>query len=161
MNATPQLSLLVVAALGDVVVVGRVRAGLFLFAPLSVLFSGVFLVALPEAVRLRARSVAGLRIFVLGVAAGLSALSLLWAAALSLIPGRVGRTLLRSNWPPGHQLVWPVAALTAASVTILAAMVGLRALGVARQTIRIRVWAGPVVLLSGVAEPGSTGRRER
>ena len=149
-NATPQLSMLAVAALGQVVVVGAVKAGMFLFAPLSVLFSGLYLVALPEAVRLRARTLSGLKVFVVSLAVGMSALTFAWAGAVALVPASLGRALLGANWASGRAVLWPVAALTAASATILSSIVGLRALGVARQTIRVRIWIGPVVFVSGI-----------
>lgn len=150
-NATPQLSMLAVAALGEVVTVGEVRAGMFLFAPLSVLFSGLFLIGLPEAVRLRQRSLPGLRVFVVALAVGGVALTSLWAAALWLLPGDAGRAALRSNWATGRHLLWPMAAFTAAGVVTMAAIIGLRALEVARRSIRVRIWAGPVVFGAGVA----------
>ena len=97
-NATAQLSMLAIAALGGVVTVGAVRAGLLLFAPLSVFFSGVYLVALPEGLRILARSVHQLRTFVVSLAVGMALMVLLWVVGLSLVPGQLGRAFLKSNW---------------------------------------------------------------
>lgn len=157
-NATPQLSMLAVGATGDVVAVGAARAGLLMFAPLSVIFSGFFLVGLPEAVRFRSQSLAALRVFLLSLAGSMSLLTVVWAGTLAALPGNVGRAVLGANWSPGRQLLWSMAAFTAACSCILAGVVGLRALGVARQSLRVRIWAGPVVIISGIvgAELGSS-----
>lgn len=149
-NAVPQLSILAIALTGGVVTVGAIRAGLFLFAPLSVLFSGLYLVALPEAVRLRARSDHQLRIFLVCLAVGMAVLDLFWVTGISVLPYDLGRTLLKSNWASARDLRWAIAAFSAAFTTMLAANVGLRALDVARQSMRIRIWAGPLVFLSGI-----------
>jgi hypothetical protein len=115
------------------------------------LFSGVYLVGLPEAVRLRRRSSSALRLFVVALGAAMAALTLAWAGALSLLPAHLGRALLRSNWVTGRRLLWPMAAFTAAAATTMAAVAGLRALEISRRSLRVRVWAGPVVFAAGVA----------
>ena len=149
-NATPQLSLLLDGALGGILVVGALRTGIFLFAPLTVLFSGLYLVALPEAARLRQRSIDSLRSLVFGLGLGMTVLTGCWAMGLWLVPARIGTALLGANWQVGHNLIWETAGFTGATSLTLAAIVGLRALQAARKSLRARIWAGPIILGSSV-----------
>jgi O-antigen/teichoic acid export membrane protein len=159
-NAAPQISMLGVAALGGVVAVGELRAAIFLCSPPTVLFSGLVLVAVPEAVRLRSRSLPGLRALVLGLAVLMTVTTGLWAAALRLVPSTVGSALLGPNWGRGRHLLVPVAIFVALTACMLAALVGLRALEATRASLRVRSWAGPVTLtvtVIGAYTGGSEG----
>lgn len=156
-NAVPQLSLLCVAALGGVVVVGELRAAMFLMSPPTVLFSGMVLIGIPEAVRLRRRSLAGLRALVFGLAVAMSCVTAVWALLLWSIPERSGTDLLKSNWASGRHLLVPIAAFTAANAVMYGAIVGLRALEAARESLRLRIWAGPAILVSSVTGAALAG----
>jgi peptidoglycan biosynthesis protein MviN/MurJ (putative lipid II flippase) len=87
----------------------------------------------------------------MGLALVTVALTAMWAGGLWLVPDHLGRAVLKSNWGPSRRLLWPMAAFTAGVTTAIAAIVGLRALDVAGPTLRVRIWAGPIVLVAGVA----------
>ena len=148
-NGATQLSMLGVAAFGGVVAAGELRAAVLLLSPPTVLCSGLLLVGLPEAVRLRHRSLPGLAVFVYTLAVVMSLAIVAWAAALLLVPAATGETALGLNWARGRHVLVPMAAMTAANAALIAAIVGLRALEAARESLRARVWAGPVILASG------------
>lgn len=159
-SAAPQLSMLGVAALGGVVAVGDLRAAVFLCSPPTVLFSGLVLVAVPEAVRLRRQSAHRLHTLVVSLAALMTVTTAIWVGALALVPPGVGRSLLKSNWAHGRHVLASVGAFTAASACMLAALVGLRALEATRRSLRIRAWAGPAAFalcLVGTQVAGSQG----
>ncbi len=148
-NGATQLSMVAIAAFGGVVAVGELRAAVLLLGPTTVVCSGLFLVAIPEAVRMRNRSLPGLAILVYTLAISMSLAILAWAAVLLLVPASAGEALLGANWARGRHVLIPMAVMTAANGAIIAAIVGLRALEAARQSLRVRVWAGPVILASG------------
>jgi hypothetical protein len=129
-------------------------------SPPTVLFAGAFLVGTAEAVRLREQSRRRLFALVVALAVSTSLVTVAWAVGVAFVPDTAGRSLLRSNWASARDVLVPVAALTAANACILAGVVGLRALEAARQSLRARLWAAPVILgagLVGVAAGGAYG----
>lgn len=152
-----QLSLIGVGAVAGIQAIGEFRAALLLFGPLTVVFVGLSTVALPAAVRRRelaSSSLSGL-VAALGVAMPLIALA--WGAFLLVLPEEIGSSLLGSSWSKARHLVTPVAILTAANAAALAAVVGLRALGAARQSLRARSWVLPLVLIGSLLGAGWSG----
>jgi hypothetical protein len=154
---TLQLALVGVAAIAGVVAIGELRAGMLLLAPLGVVFSGLFLVAVPEGVRLRERPGSGFITFVAGLGMAMPVATLLWAAALLLVPDRVGIEVLGTNWAAARDLLLPVAALTAGTACALAAVIGLRAMGAARKSLGARLWGSPVTLVGGLVGASVAG----
>lgn len=149
-NGVAQVTLLAIGLADHVVTVGELRTGMLLYGPLTVVFGGVFLVGLPEAVKVSASPERVTRLVVaIGVATTVSTAA--WAAALALVPDRTGTALLGANWAAGHRLVVPVALLTIASAWMLAITVGLRALDAARRTLARRTLGAPLILVLGLA----------
>jgi len=141
-----QIALFVVAGVAGVKAVGAIRAANVLFGPLTVLFLGLNLVALPEAVRLRAKSIPDLKRFILALGVGLPLIALLWTALLVLLPSRVGAAILGENWEAARGVVLPVGATIAATACALAALMGLRAVEAARASFAARLTAIPLIL---------------
>jgi len=98
-NGATQLSMLGVAAFGGVVAAGELRAAVLLLSPPTVLCSGLFLVGIPEAVRLRNRSLPGLAILVYTLAVAMSLAIVAWAAILLLVPAATGEAVLGRTGP--------------------------------------------------------------
>ncbi|MFJ9327126.1 hypothetical protein ACIRPN_18880 [Streptomyces sp. NPDC101230] len=95
-NATSQLSVLGLGAVGNPLLVGALRGATTLFGPLNVLFTsatsfGPPLLGRIDDERSRVRATAALAA-VLATTAGL------WATALALLPDRAGRQLLGDTW---------------------------------------------------------------
>ena len=145
-----QLALVAVAVILGVAAVGQLRAAMLLLGPLTVVFLGLFVIGVPEAVRLRQRSRSAFLTAILGLGVGMPLVAFLWTAGLLLVPDHVGLDVLRANWTAARQVLVPVAVLTAGHSCALAAIVGLRALGAARQSLRARLWGAPVFLGGGV-----------
>jgi O-antigen/teichoic acid export membrane protein len=149
-NGVGQVALVLVAVVAGVVAVGELRAAILLLSPPTVLFSGLFLCAIPEAVRLRERSLRALRTLVIALAVGTVAVTVAWGVAISLVPTHLGQALLRSNWANGRHLLVPAVVLTAGSAAALASVVGLRGLASARDSLRVRILAAPITLVAAV-----------
>ncbi len=149
-NGVTQLTILAIGIADHVVVVGQLRAGLLLFAPPTVIFAGIFLVGLPEAVRLASSPPTVSRlVVVMGLVTSLA--TVVWAAALVVVPDSLGEAVLGVNWAPGRRLLVPVGLLTMAAAWMLAVSVGLRALGAARRTLPTRSYGAPVIFVLGLA----------
>ncbi|MFN2606525.1 MAG: hypothetical protein ABR511_01320 [Acidimicrobiales bacterium] len=152
-----QVALLAVAATAGAAAIGAVRAAMLLLGPLTVVFLGLFVISIPEAIRVRGRSATALPRMVAALGVGLPAATALWTAVVLLIPRRLGVDLLGPNWVPGRHLVPPVAVLVAGHGCALAAIVGLRALGAARQSLGARLWGAPAFLVGGIAGAAAGG----
>lgn len=145
-----QIALIGIAAVSGIVTVGELRAATVLMSPPTVLFSGLVLVGLTEAVKLRESSLSRLRTLVVTLAVFTSVVTVLWAVGVATLPLRVGRSVLGLNWDAARSLIGPVAILTAANAVTLSVVVGLKGLAAARQSLRARVWAAPVVLAASL-----------
>jgi len=159
-NGAPQAALFGAGAVAGSVVVGQVRAALLLFGPLTVVYAGLVFAGLPEAARLRRRSVAAFEWFVRRLGLGMAVAGTAAGAALSLVPDRLGVALLGDNWPATPPLVPLVGVFVAAGGCTFAALVGLRAAGAVRESLRARSWVVPVIwaaTLVGAASAGAAG----
>jgi hypothetical protein len=147
-NGIMQITVLAIGLFGDVVTVGQLRAGTLVFAPLTVMFAGVFLIGLPEAVKLGETPARVLRLVVtIGVVTSLATCA--WAVLIALVPARLGVDALGANWAPARDLVVPIGVLTTAAAWMLAIAVGLRAVGASRQSLRLRSVGAPIILVLG------------
>ncbi|MEA2716232.1 MAG: hypothetical protein QOI99_549 [Actinomycetota bacterium] len=146
-----QVALLAVAATTGAAAIGALRAAMLLFGPLTVIFVGMLVIGVPEVIRAGERGHKAPLRFVAALGVGMPTLTGLWAAAVLLVPERLGVDLLGSNWLPGRHVVPPVAFLIAGHGCALAAIVGLRALGAARQSLGARLWGAPAFLVGGIA----------
>ncbi|MDQ6614700.1 MAG: hypothetical protein M3083_08140 [Actinomycetota bacterium] len=145
-----QIGLLVVSAIIGAEAIGALRAAMLLMGPLTVLFLGVFVIAVPEAIRFQHRSLSVLPRMVTALGLAMPVVTFVWAGAIMLLPERLGRALLRSNWGPGRHVLPAVAFLIAAHAFGTASVVGLRALGAAKRSLGARLWGAPVFLAGGV-----------
>lgn len=149
-TGTIQVTMLAIAAVAGLAAVGELRGSLILLGPLSVLFVGVFVAALPEAVRRRDRSPAALERLVAGLGVGMVLVTVGWSVVLVLVPSGVGTSILGSNWQPARHLLPAIAGLTAGNACALAAVIGLRATGAAVRCLRARLLVAPAMLVGGV-----------
>ncbi len=138
-----------VGAVADLAAVGALRGAEILLGPVNVLFTGLELVAVPEASRLLLRSPDALRSRVLALSCTLAAIAATTGGLLLLVPDSLGERVLGSTWPTASALIVPVAVSFSASGLRAGAAVGLRALADARRSLRVRVVVS-VLQLSGV-----------
>nr|WP_202462587.1 hypothetical protein [Streptomyces sp. SID8374] len=135
-NATSQLSVLGLGAVGNPLLVGALRGATTLFGPLNVLFTSAtsfgppLLGRIPDE-RSRIRATAAL-------AAALAATAGLWATALALLPDRAGRQLLGDTWSVAAGLLPATGSQYAAMAVGTCGMLALRMLD-PRTTLAIQV----------------------
>jgi O-antigen/teichoic acid export membrane protein len=141
--------------------VGYVRAAEMLMGPFLVLSMGISWAAVPEAVRFLRRSLRHLQLFCLSLGAGLAVTALAWGVVLMvLLPRGLGAALLGSIWRPAYPLVIPATVTVVAGCFSVGASAGMRALGAARQSLRVQVLSSGVYLvcsLGGALTGGAMG----
>jgi O-antigen/teichoic acid export membrane protein len=131
--------------------VGYVRAAEMLMGPFLILSMGISWAAVPEAVRVLRRSSRHLRLFCLSLGAGLAVTALGWGVVLLLLlPRGLGSWLLGSIWRPTYPLLLPATVTVIAGCFSVGASAGMRALGAARQSLRVQVLASAAYLIGGI-----------
>ncbi|MFE3516321.1 hypothetical protein [Streptomyces sp. NPDC059166] len=135
-NATSQLSVLGLGAVGSPLLVGALRGATTLFGPLNVLYTsatsfGPPLLGRVTDERRRVRATGAL-------AAVLALTAALWAAALMLLPDRAGRELLGDTWPVAASLLPATGSQYAAMAAGTCGLLALRMLD-PRTTLSIQV----------------------
>ena len=131
--------------------VGYVQAGALLMGPFMVIFMGISLVTVPEAVRVLRHSPRHLQLYCLLVGTGLAVLALAWGAGLTVaLPRGLGNVLLGQLWKPADQLVVPYTVSVMGACFIAGATAGLHALGAARRSLRATVLASVIYLVCGL-----------
>ncbi|MFE9814214.1 hypothetical protein [Streptomyces sp. NBC_00236] len=156
-NATSQLSVLGLGAVGNPLVVGALRGATTLFGPLNVLYTsatgfGPPLLGRLATDRLRVRATAAL-------AAVLALTAACWATVLALLPGSAGRHLLGDTWPTAAALLPATGSQYAAMAVGTCGLLALRLLD-PRTTLSIQVvfsLAAVVFLAGGYLTGGVTG----
>lgn len=156
-NATSQLSVLGLGAVGNPLVVGALRGATTLFGPLNVLYTsatgfGPPLLGRLATDRLRVRATAALAAVLALTAAG-------WATVLALLPGSAGRHLLGDTWPTAATLLPATGSQYAAMAVGTCGLLTLRLLD-PRTTLSIQVvfsLAAVAFLAGGYLAGGVTG----
>lgn len=144
--------------------VGYVQAATTLMGPFLVVFMGLSLVTVPEAARILSRAPHRLVLFCLSVGGVLTVGALAWGAFLLIaLPRGLGAWLLGPIWQPTYPLVLPLTLSVVGGCFIGGATAGLRALGVARRSLRAMIVSAAVFLacgLGGAAYGGARGTME-
>ncbi|MER6240506.1 hypothetical protein ABT185_31415 [Streptomyces clavifer] len=135
-NATSQLSVLGLGAVGNPLVVGALRGATTLFGPLNVLYTsatgfGPPLLGRFDGERRQVRATAVL-------AAVLAATAAAWATVLALLPDAAGRQLLGDTWPTAAVLLPATGSQYAAMAVGTCGLLALRMLD-PRTTLSIQV----------------------
>jgi O-antigen/teichoic acid export membrane protein len=151
-SGSGQLRIYAVGFVAGLTAVGYVQEGSLLMGPFFVIFMGISLVTVPEAARMLVRSTRNLQRYCVLVGAGLSVLALGWGLILLfLLPRGLGTLLLHAKqWQPVYGLViWLTLSMMGACITA-GATAGLRALGVARRSLRANLISSGAFVLLGV-----------
>jgi O-antigen/teichoic acid export membrane protein len=140
---------------------GSVQAASTLFGPMTILFLGMSLVAIPEAARVLRRSPRHLPLFCLVITGGLSAAGLAWGIFLLVaVPRGFGNWLLGPIWRPTYSLVLPSMVCVIGQGIAAGAGTGLHALGAARRSLRMTVLGSVLYVicsLAGAVADGAAG----
>ncbi|MEU0398688.1 hypothetical protein ABZ318_00215 [Streptomyces sp. NPDC006197] len=130
--------------------VGAVRGAELLLGPFLALLMGLSLVTVAEAARVLRRAPHRLGRFCLLLGGGQAVAALLWGAALLLVPDRLGELVLGGVWPSASELIVPATLGVAGAGLGTGAAAGLRALGAARRSLRVQLFASACYVAGGL-----------
>jgi O-antigen/teichoic acid export membrane protein len=148
-SAAVQATLYIVGAVAGVAAVGSIRAAQTLVGPVSLVFLGVSFGAVPEGVRIAARSPGRLPRFVSTLSLCLAGVSLIWGAFLLAIPDGLGEAILGDSWRSARNLMVPIVVAVIAEGLNVGPWVGLRALAAAGRSLRGRAMIAAVTMVAG------------
>jgi O-antigen/teichoic acid export membrane protein len=130
---------------------GSVQAASTLFGPMTILFLGMGLVAIPEAARVLRRSPRHLPLFCLVITAGLSVAGLGWGIFLLVaVPRGFGNWLLGPIWRSTYPLILPNMLGVIGQGLSAGAGTGLHALGAARRSLRLSVLGSVLYVIASL-----------
>jgi O-antigen/teichoic acid export membrane protein len=153
-SVATQVRSTVVASMLGLAVVGYVQAAGTLMGPFMVIFYGIGLVTVPEAVRILRRSPRRLPVFCAAVAFGLGIAALIWGGVLLVaLPRGLGDWVLGPIWRPTYVLVLPQILAIVGQGFSSGASTGLGALGAARRALRAAVIGSIAFFICGVLGP--------
>jgi hypothetical protein len=151
-SGASQLRAYGLGALAGLAAVGTVRGAELLLGPFLAVLMGLSLVTVAEAARVLRRSPRRLPLFCLLLGAGQAIAATLWGLGLLfLLPDWVGVHLLGSVWPSASALILPATLAVAGAAFSTGAASGLRALGLARRSLRAQVIASACYVTGGLA----------
>ena len=159
-SASAQIRLTGLGLISGLAAVGAVRGAQLLQGPFIALRMGISLMAVPEAARVLERRPHRLTTFCALLGGSQAAAGLVWGGLLLVLPTTVGTLMLGSLWPAAIALIIPTTVVMALGCLFDGAFVGLRALGVARRSLRAQVTralAGVVLGLAGASVGGASG----
>ena len=149
-----QLRTSIVVGLLGLAVVGYVQAASTLMGPFMVVFYGIGLVTVPEAVRVLRKSPRRLLLFSAMVSIGLIVAALAWGSVLLFaLPRGLGQLALGSIWRPTYALVVPQTLVVVGQAFATGAGTGLSALGAAHRSLRAALIGSSFVLICSVLGP--------
>lgn len=161
LSGASQLRAYGLGAIAGLAAVGDIRGAELLLGPFFIVLSGVGLVAVPEAARIVRRSVRALPKFCLLLGASQALAALLWGLALMLLlPEQIGVRLLGEVWPAASALILPATLSVMCASLSTGATAGLRALGVARRSVKVQVFASTAYAgfgITGAVLDGAVG----
>jgi hypothetical protein len=156
-SAAVQATLYIVGAVAGVAAVGSIRAAQTLVGPVSLVFLGVSFGAVPEGVRIAARSPGRLPRFVSTLSLCLAGVSLIWGAFLLAIPDGLGEAILGDSWRSARNLMVPIVVAIIAEGLNVGPWVGLRALAAAGRSLRGRTMIAAVTMVAGATGSATMG----
>jgi hypothetical protein len=158
-SGAAQVSIYLVGAIAGLTATAALRGAQVLLGPLNVLFMGVGLVAIPEAVGLARRARGDLLRFSRALSAVLTGAALVWGAIVVFLPDVVGRSLLGPTWDQASSVAPIVALMMAGSGAVAGAFVGLRAFAAAKRSLRVRLMLAPLIVLTATGGAFADGAR--
>jgi O-antigen/teichoic acid export membrane protein len=149
-SGASQLRSFVLGAVTSLAAVGYVRASEILMGPFLVVLMGISQVAVPEASRVFRRAPGHLARFCLVLGGSQAAAAVAWGLLLlTVFPLGPGPALLKELWMPTALLIPAITLTVAAASFSTAATAGLRAMGVARRSLRAQLTASAAYAIGG------------
>lgn len=159
-SGASQLALIGIGIVANLAAVGAYRAAYVLFGPLRVIYQGMTLFGVPEAVRALGESPDNLRRGTKAGALVLALAALAYGTVLMVIPSEWGEFILGETWAPMEPLIVPFTIGMVGMGLATPTYIGLRALEAARTAFRTRVvvaGADVVATVTGAAFGGAVG----
>jgi O-antigen/teichoic acid export membrane protein len=130
---------------------GSMQAASTLFGPMTILFLGMSLVAIPEAARVLRHSPRHLPVFCVVITCGLSLAGLTWGIFLLVaVPRGFGNWLLGPIWRLTYPLVLPSMLGVIGQAITGGASTGLHALGAARRSLRLTLLGSVLYVIASL-----------
>ncbi|TVT19612.1 hypothetical protein LWP59_02450 [Amycolatopsis acidiphila] len=150
-SGASQLRAYGLGAIAGLAAVGTVRGAELLQGPFQAVLMGLSLVTVAEAARVLRRAPHRLPLFCLLLGAGQAVAALAWGLALLfLLPDVIGVHLLGSIWSGAQALILPATISVMGASFSTGAASGLRALGLARRSLRSQVIVSACYLVGGL-----------
>ena len=151
-SGASQVRSYVLGAAAGLAAVGYVRASEILMGPFLVVLMGISQVAVPEASRVFHRNSGRLARFCFILGGSQAAAAVAWGLLLMIVfPLGPGSALLKELWMPTSQLLPAITLTVAAASFTTAATAGLRAMGVARRSLRAQLTGSAAYAVCGAA----------
>jgi O-antigen/teichoic acid export membrane protein len=149
-SGASQVRSYVLGAVAGLAAVGYVRASEILMGPFLVVLMGISQVAVPEASRVFHRNSGHLTRFCFVLGGSQAAAAVVWGLILiTVFPLGPGPALLKELWMPTAQLLPAITLTVAAASFTTAATAGLRAMGVARRSLRAQLAGSAAYAIAG------------
>lgn len=149
-SSAGQVRSYVLGAVAGLAAVGYVRASEILMGPFLVVLMGLSQVAVPEASRVFHRNSGRLARFCFVLGGSQAAAAVVWGLLIMMIfPLGPGHALLKELWMPTSQLIPAITVTVAAASFTTAATAGLRAMGVARRSLRAQLTGSTAYAIGG------------
>ena len=142
-----QLAILLVGLIAAADAVGALRAAQVLLGPLGIVATGVFQFSVPEIARRRQLGTRRLTLFAAAISGGLCLVTAAYLAVLLLLPDRVGTALFGDSWPGAAAVLLAMGLSSVFSCLANGPAGVLYGLGLAKNTFRIHLAKGPVLLV--------------
>lgn len=158
--SSSQIVLFGVGAMAGLVTLGVLRVGQLLIGPVLVVFIGLQLVAVPQAVRALGVSIDRLRRLCLTAGLAMAGLAAAWGLFIAILPDGLGQAMLGANWELGQQIVIPLALGLATASFSSGALIGLRAFAAATRSLRSTVISSTlsvIATITGAVWLGASG----
>ncbi|MFC4001654.1 hypothetical protein ACFS2C_00985 [Prauserella oleivorans] len=153
-----QLRMYGLGAIAGLADVGVVRGAELLMGPFLAVLFGLSAVTVAEAARVLQRSPQRLWPFCLTLGAGQAIVALAWGVALMiLLPDAVGEYLLGDVWTVAAPLILPATLGVVGASFFTGAAAGLRALGMARRSLRAQLVFSAAYVIGGLAGAAAGG----
>ncbi|MET7357867.1 hypothetical protein ABZS76_05405 [Streptomyces sp. NPDC005562] len=156
-SGAAQLRAYGLGAIVGVSAVGVVRGAELLLGPFMAVLMGLSLVTVAEAARVLRQAPHRLGTFCLLLGGAQAVAALLWGAALLLMPDRLGELTLGGVWGAASELIVPATLGVAGAGLGTGAAAGLRALGLARRSLRSQLFASTCYVAGGLGGAVAAG----
>jgi len=146
-TGSSQIALILLGAIAGLAALGALRGALVFFGPIVVIFTGSYLALAAEGARMRDQPARLRRIM------AYTSCALVVVGSVSLLTGvflpqSIGRSIFGDTWAPARRVLVPVGLAVLGNCAASGAVVGLRALAAAKESLRARLIVAPLSMVA-------------